>query len=66
MTNPHDLVLIDGQRIRTPRLLLRPWAVEDAATALSVFGDEQVGWLDVLVHNGSCMRISDGIAQLHE
>ena len=46
MTNPHDLVLIDGQRIRTPRLLLRPWAVEDAAAALSVFGDEQVArWL---------------------
>jgi RimJ/RimL family protein N-acetyltransferase len=46
VTNPHDLVLIDGQRIRTPRLLLRPWAVEDAAAALSVFGDEQVTrWL---------------------
>jgi RimJ/RimL family protein N-acetyltransferase len=46
VTNPHDLVLIDGQRIRTPRLLLRPWAVEDAAAALSVFGDEQVArWL---------------------
>ena len=46
MTNPHDLVLIDGQRIRTPRLLLRPWAAEDADAALTVFGDEQVArWL---------------------
>ena len=46
MTNPHDLVLIDGQQIRTPRLLLRPWAAEDADAALTVFGDEQVArWL---------------------
>ena len=46
MTNPHDLVVIDGQRIRTPRLLLRPWAAEDADAALTVFGDEQVArWL---------------------
>jgi RimJ/RimL family protein N-acetyltransferase len=46
VTNPHDLVLIDGQRIRTPRLLLRPWAAADADAALTVFGDEQVArWL---------------------
>ena len=46
MTNPDDLVLIDGRRIRTPRLLLRPWAAEDAAAALAVFGDEHVArWL---------------------
>jgi len=46
VTNPHDLVLIDGQQIRTPRLLLRPWAAEDADAALTVFGDEQVArWL---------------------
>jgi len=46
VTNPHDLVVIDGQRIRTPRLLLRPWAAEDADAALTVFGDEQVArWL---------------------
>jgi RimJ/RimL family protein N-acetyltransferase len=44
--NSNDLVLIEGQRIRTPRLLLRPWADQDAAAALSVFGDEQVArWL---------------------
>ena len=46
MTNSNDLVLIEGQRIRTPRLLLRPWADQDAAAALSVFGDEHVArWL---------------------
>jgi RimJ/RimL family protein N-acetyltransferase len=46
VTNPHDLVLIDGQRIRTPRLLLRPWVAGDAGAALTVFGDEQVArWL---------------------
>jgi RimJ/RimL family protein N-acetyltransferase len=46
VTNPHDLVLIDGQRIRTPRLLVRPWEAEDADSALTVFGDEQVArWL---------------------
>jgi RimJ/RimL family protein N-acetyltransferase len=46
VTNPHDLVLIDGQRIRTPRLLLRPWVAGDADAALTVFGDEQVArWL---------------------
>jgi RimJ/RimL family protein N-acetyltransferase len=46
VTSPDDLVVIDGRRIRTPRLLLRPWAAEDAAAALAVFGDEQVArWL---------------------
>ncbi len=46
MTNSNDRVLIEGQRIRTPRLLLRPWADQDAAAALSVFGDEHVArWL---------------------
>jgi RimJ/RimL family protein N-acetyltransferase len=46
VTNPDDLILIDGRRIRTPRLLLRPWAAEDAAAALAVFGDERVArWL---------------------
>jgi len=46
VSNPDDLVLIDGRRIRTARLLLRPWAAEDAAAALAVFGDEQVArWL---------------------
>jgi RimJ/RimL family protein N-acetyltransferase len=46
VTNPNDLVLIEGRRIRTPRLLLRPWADEDAAAALTVFGDENVArWL---------------------
>ena len=46
MTNPHDLVLIEGRRIRTPRLVLRPWEEEDAAAAMAVFGDEHVArWL---------------------
>jgi RimJ/RimL family protein N-acetyltransferase len=46
VSNSDDLVLIDGRRIRTPRLLLRPWAAEDAAAALAVFGDEHVArWL---------------------
>jgi len=46
VSNPIDLVLIEGRRIRTARLLLRPWAAEDAAAALAVFGDEQVArWL---------------------
>ena len=46
MTNSNDPVLIEGQRIRTPRLLLRPWVAEDAAAALTVFGDEHVArWL---------------------
>ena len=46
MTNANDLVRIEGQRIRTSRLLLRPWTDEDAAAALSVFGDEDVArWL---------------------
>ena len=46
MTDQERPVLIEGRRIRTPRLLLRPWVVDDAEAALAVFGDEQVSrWL---------------------
>ncbi|HRD61238.1 MAG TPA: GNAT family N-acetyltransferase [Nocardioides sp.] len=37
---------IDGESIRTPRLVLRPWSIEDAPQALRIFGDESVTrWL---------------------
>jgi RimJ/RimL family protein N-acetyltransferase len=37
---------VQGDRIETPRLLLRPWEVADAAAALAVYGDEEViRWL---------------------
>jgi len=40
------LVTIDGQQIRTPRLVLRPWSRQDAEPALAVYGSEQVTrWL---------------------
>lgn len=39
-------VTVTGDRIETPRLLLRPWAVSDAPAALAVYGDEEVTrWL---------------------
>jgi RimJ/RimL family protein N-acetyltransferase len=39
-------VSIDDGIIRTPRLVLRPWATADAEAALRVFGDESVTrWL---------------------
>lgn len=39
-------VEIDGQTIRSPRLLLRPWTPHDAPEALAVYGSEQVTrWL---------------------
>jgi RimJ/RimL family protein N-acetyltransferase len=45
MSTPH-LVTEDGNTIRTPRLLLRPWSPTDAPAALAVFGDEAVTrWL---------------------
>jgi RimJ/RimL family protein N-acetyltransferase len=38
--------LVDGERIHTARLLLRPWALDDAEAALAVFGAEEVSrWL---------------------
>jgi len=39
-------VTIDGESIRTPRLVLRPWSTSDAPEALAVYGDESVTrWL---------------------
>ncbi len=39
-------VVVTGDRIETPRLLLRPWDVSDAPAALAVYGDEEVTrWL---------------------
>ena len=39
-------VVVTGNRIVTPRLVLRPWAVSDAPAALAVYGDDQVTrWL---------------------
>jgi RimJ/RimL family protein N-acetyltransferase len=39
-------VTIDGQRIHSPRLELRPWSTEDAEAALAIYGSDQVTkWL---------------------
>jgi len=39
-------VRIDGQRIHSPRLELRPWSIEDAEEALAIYGSDQVTkWL---------------------
>jgi RimJ/RimL family protein N-acetyltransferase len=39
-------VEIDDQTIRSPRLVLRPWATDDAAAALAIYGSEEVTrWL---------------------
>ena len=39
-------VTVEGGRIRSPRLTLRPWTVEDAEAALVVYGvDEVARWL---------------------
>ena len=35
-------VTIDGQRIHSPRLELRPWSTQDAEAALAIYGSEQV------------------------
>lgn len=34
--------IMDGTVIRTPRLSLRPWQFEDAAAALTIFGDVEI------------------------
>jgi RimJ/RimL family protein N-acetyltransferase len=45
MTTPHG-VSLDGEVIRTPRLVLRPWSPDDAPAALGIYGDESVTrWL---------------------
>ena len=43
-------VVVSGDRIETPRLLLRPWTTADAPDALAVFGSEDViRWLSPAV-----------------
>ena len=45
MTTSH-LVTSEGDTIRTSRLVLRPWRVDDAPAALAMFGEESVTrWL---------------------
>jgi len=39
-------VTVEGETVRTPRLVLRPWSTADAPDALRIFGDESVTrWL---------------------
>ncbi|CAM5650534.1 MULTISPECIES: GNAT family N-acetyltransferase [Streptomyces] len=39
-------VSVDGNRIRTDRLVLRPWSVDDAVNAITVYGHGEVArWL---------------------
>jgi RimJ/RimL family protein N-acetyltransferase len=39
-------MLVDGGRIRTARLLLRPWVLDDAEAALAIYGADEVSrWL---------------------
>ncbi|MFE7168109.1 GNAT family N-acetyltransferase [Streptomyces sp. NPDC057616] len=46
MTEPEHRVVVEGSRIITPRLVLRPWTVDDAEAALRVYGAENVAqWL---------------------
>lgn len=42
----HHHVTVDGTRIRTNRLVLRPWSLQDAPAALDVYGQSEVSrWL---------------------
>jgi RimJ/RimL family protein N-acetyltransferase len=42
----HHHVTVDGMRIRTNRLVLRPWSLQDAPAALDVYGQSEVSrWL---------------------
>jgi RimJ/RimL family protein N-acetyltransferase len=42
----NDDLLVDGERIRTARLLLRPWVLDDAEAALTIYGAGDVSrWL---------------------
>jgi RimJ/RimL family protein N-acetyltransferase len=53
MGNSHRVV-VSGDRIETPRLVLRPWDVADAPAALAVYGDEAVTrWLSPAVDHVS-------------
>ncbi|WP_327677354.1 GNAT family N-acetyltransferase [Streptomyces sp. NBC_00467] len=46
MSESEHRVVVEGSRILTPRLILRPWEREDAEPALSVYGSDDVArWL---------------------
>lgn len=46
MTEREHRVVVEGSRIITPRLVLRPWRIEDAEAALRVYGAANVAqWL---------------------
>ncbi|NUS05087.1 MAG: GNAT family N-acetyltransferase, partial [Nonomuraea sp.] len=46
MTEREHRVVVEGSRIITPRLVLRPWTVEDAEAALRIYGAANVAqWL---------------------
>jgi RimJ/RimL family protein N-acetyltransferase len=46
MTEREHRVVVEGSRIITPRLVLRPWTVEDAEAALRIYGAADVAqWL---------------------
>ena len=52
-------VVIEGLSIRSPRLALRPWAPDDAAAALAIYGsDEVTKWLS------PAMRRVDDVATM--
>ena len=39
-------VVVEGRTIRSPRIALRPWSLDDAPAALAIYGSEQVTrWL---------------------
>ena len=43
---PEHRVTVEGRRIRSPRLTLRPWALDDAEAAIAVYGEADVArWL---------------------
>lgn len=53
-TDEHRVTVI-GDRIETPRLLLRPWRTTDAPAALAIYGNDEVTrWLSPAVD-----RVSD-------
>lgn len=46
MSDHEDRVVIEGSRIRAPRLILRPWTPGDAEAALAIYGAGDVArWL---------------------
>ena len=46
MSDSEHRVVVEGSHIRTSRLTLRPWQVEDAQAALAVYGaDDVTRWL---------------------